>query len=148
MNRSLLLVLAGAVAVVVLFLVFRPGDDSSSSSTTTAPVTTSTQTTSTQTTSTQATSTAGRAERVVIAITVRNARPVGGIHHVEVEQGEKVSLVVTSDTRDEVHLHGYDLHDEVEGGRARIDFTARIAGRFEAELEGHGIQILDLEVRP
>jgi hypothetical protein len=71
-----------------------------------------------------------------------------------VKQGKKVSLVVTSaDTTDEVHLHGYDLHSDikggdVEGGKARIDFTAKIAGRFEAELEQHGVQILDLEVTP
>jgi hypothetical protein len=141
-NRSVLLVVAGAVAIVVLFLVFRSGNDSSSTATT-AP------TTSTSSTSTKTTSTAPQPQRVVIPIVVKHARPVGGIHHAEVKQGENVSLLVTSpDTTDEVHLHGYDLHADIESGKARINFTAKIAGRFEAELEQHGVQILDLEVKP
>ena len=137
MNRSLLLGLAGAVAVVVLFLVFRSNGNDSSSTTTasTAPATRTTRT--------------AAAKPTVIAIAVRNARPVGGIKHAQVKQGEQVALVVTSpDTTDEVHLHGYDLHSDIENGNARINFKATIAGRFEAELESHGVQILDLEVTP
>jgi hypothetical protein len=144
MNRSLLLVLAGVAAVVVLFVVFRSGGDDSSTATT-APATTTTATTSTAPTTT----TKPVSEVTVIPIVVKNARPVGGIVHTQVKQGQRVSLVVTSaDTTDEVHLHGYDLHSEIENGKARIAFTATIAGRFEAELEQHGVQILDLEVRP
>jgi hypothetical protein len=146
-NRSVLFVLGGAVVVVVLFFVFRSSGDSSSTDTTT-PTTTTTTSTSTTATSTS-TSTSTAPQRVVIAIQVKGARPVGGIRHAEVTQGKKVSLVVTSpDTTDEVHLHGYDLHADIEGGKAQIDFTAKIAGRFEAELEQHGVQILDLEVTP
>lgn len=148
MNRSLLLVLAGVAALVVLFFVLR-GGDSSSTGTTTASTSTAASTTSAATTATAPTATAPTAPQFVpIAITVKNAKPVGGIHRATVKQGEKVHLVVTSDTVDEVHLHGYDLHAEVEHGKAEIDFTADIAGRFEAELEDHGVQILDLEVKP
>src|SRR4051812_26448365 len=128
MNRSLLLGLAGAVAVV-LFLVFRSNGNDSSSTTTasTAPATT--------------TKTTAAAKPTVIAIAVRKARPIGGIKHAQVKQGEQVALVVTSpDTTDEVHLHGYDLHSDIENGNARINFKATIAGRFEAELESHGVQ--------
>jgi hypothetical protein len=143
-NRSLLLALAGVVAVVVLFVVFRSGGSDSSSSTTTA-TTTPTTTSNTRTTTT----TKPVAAITVIPITVKQARPVGGIVHAQVKQGERVSLVVTSaDTTDEVHLHGYDLDSDIENGKARIAFKATIAGRFEAELEQHGVQILDLEVRP
>jgi hypothetical protein len=132
-----LFVLGGAIVVVVLFLVFRSSDDKSSTVATTTSTTTPTSTT------------AVPPSRVLIAIRVAKARPVGGIRHAEVKQGKKVSLVVTSpDTTDEVHLHGYDLHSDIEDGRAQIDFTATIAGRFEAELEDHGVQILDLEVTP
>lgn len=146
MNRSVLFVLGGAVAVVVLFLVFRSSDDKSSTGTTTTMPTPTTSTTSTSTS--PATSTSAAPQRDVIAITVNGARPVGGIRHAEVKQGKKVSLVVTSaDTTDEVHLHGYDLHADVAPGRpARIAFTASIAGRFEAELESRGFTILRFEV--
>jgi hypothetical protein len=150
MNRSLLLVLAGVAALVVLFFVFR-GGDSSSTGTTTASTSTAATTTGATTTgaTTSTTTTAPTAPQFVpIAITVKNAKPVGGIHRATVRQGEKVHLIVTSDTVDEIHLHGYDLHSEVEHGKAQINFTANIAGRFEAELEDHGVQILDLEVKP
>ncbi len=151
MNRSLLLVLAGVAAIVVLFVVLRSTGNDSSATTTTAPAATAPTTTAT-TTSTGATTTAptttAAAARVVIPITVVGAKPVGGIKRATVKQGQKVALVVTSDTPDEVHLHGYDLHADVEDGKARIDFTASIAGRFEAELEEHGVQILDLQVTP
>ncbi len=148
MNRSLLLVLAGVAALVVLFFVFRGGDSSSTGTTTASTSTTATTTGASTGTTTAPTATATTPKFVPIAITVKNAKPVGGIHRATVKQGEKVHLVVTSDTVDEVHLHGYDLHAEVEHGKAEIDFTADIAGRFEAELEDHGVQILDLEVKP
>jgi hypothetical protein len=144
MNRSLLLVLAGAAALVVLFFVFRGGGDSSSTETTTA----STPTAATGGTTTVATTTNVKPQFVSIRITVKDTRPVGGIHRQTVKQGQRVHLIVTSDTVDEIHLHGYDLHADVEHGKAELDFTAKIAGRFEAELEQHGVQILDLQVEP
>lgn len=144
MNRSLLLVLAGAAALVVLFFVFRGGGDSSSTATTTEGTSTNTVPATTGVTTTAKVT----PQFVGIPITVENARPVGGIRRATVKQGQKVRLIVTSDTPDEIHLHGYDLHADVKNGKARIDFTAKIAGRFEAELEQHGVQILDLEVKP
>jgi hypothetical protein len=147
MNRSLLLVLAGAVAVVVLFLVFRSNGNDSSSATTTAATTAPTTTPATTRNTTTTTKPAVQVQ--VIAIRVKDARPVGGIKHAQVKQNQNVSLVVTSpDTTDEVHLHGYDLHSEIENGKARINFKATIPGRFEAELESRSVQILDLEVQP
>jgi hypothetical protein len=47
-----------------------------------------------------------------------------------------------------VHLHGYDLHQDVDaGGTARIRFQAKIPGVFEAELESRKLQILELTVK-
>ena len=62
---------------------------------------------------------------------------------------KKVTLVVSSDIADEVHLHGYDLMaDAAPGEKARIAFVATIPGRFEVELEDRALQIGELEVRP
>jgi|SRR5581483_4148652 len=92
--------------------------------------------------------TAASARAVTISIHVEDGKPVGGIKRATVRKGEDVSLVVHSDVADEVHLHGYDLHAEVEaGGTAGIDFKANIAGVFEAELESRKLQILELTVR-
>jgi hypothetical protein len=84
----------------------------------------------------------------VIAIRIEGGKPVGGIARHTVKQGEVVQLVVHSDVADEVHLHGYDLHQDVDaGGTARIRFRAKIPGVFEAELENRKLQILELTVR-
>jgi hypothetical protein len=48
-----------------------------------------------------------------------------------------------------VHLHGYNLKRNVPaGGTARITFRATLAGRFELELEKHGLPLGELEVLP
>jgi heme/copper-type cytochrome/quinol oxidase subunit 2 len=66
-----------------------------------------------------------------------------------VNQGEQVTVHVTSDgVEDEVHVHGYDLSQDVApGAPASITFKADIAGRFEIELEAAGTPIGELEVR-
>ncbi len=85
---------------------------------------------------------------LTIDVQIRDGKPVGGIKRAGAEKGETVDLVVHSDVADEVHLHGYDLHQDVKaGGTARIRFTADIAGVFEAELESRKLQILELTVR-
>jgi hypothetical protein len=135
------LVLIGAAAAVILFVVLRPGGNGDE--TATATTTTATRTATARTSPTKA------ASGVDIAITVKNGKPVGGIAKATVKQGQKVALVVHSDVADEVHLHGYDLHRDVDaGGTATIAFTANIAGRFEAELEDRKEQILSLTVEP
>jgi FtsP/CotA-like multicopper oxidase with cupredoxin domain len=139
-------VLAAAAAAVILFVLLRPSDNGEEATT----VGTTTATTATTTTATTATvPTVTKASGVDIAITVKNGKPVGGIAKATVKQGDKVTLIVRSDVADEVHLHGYDLHRDVEaGGTAKIAFTAKIAGRFEAELEDRKEQILSLTVEP
>ncbi len=86
--------------------------------------------------------------RKTITIRVVGGKPEGGIARPRIEKGEKVLLVVRSDTADELHLHGYDISREVAaGGTARIAFVANIPGRFELELENSGVQLADLTVQ-
>ena len=83
-----------------------------------------------------------------IVVDVKGGKPVGGVKNATVKKQEQVELVVHSDVADEVHLHGYDLAQDVEaGGTARIRFQATITGVFEAELESRGLQILELTVK-
>ena len=83
-----------------------------------------------------------------IAIEVKGGKPVGGITHADVKKDDHVVLVVHSDFADEIHLHGYDEHVDVDaGGTARLPFVANIAGVFEAELESRKLQILELTVK-
>lgn len=83
-------------------------------------------------------------------IVVKNGEPVGGIARIEVNAGEQIRFRVEGDEAEEVHLHGYDIDKEIPegGGAVEFDLPAEIEGIFEAELEGRGVQILELRVNP
>jgi FtsP/CotA-like multicopper oxidase with cupredoxin domain len=81
---------------------------------------------------------------------VRAGKPVGGVKRIEIDKGERARIEVrSSDTEDEVHLHGYDLSKQLPaGGRVRFAFEADAEGIFELELERAGVQIAELVVEP
>ena len=85
----------------------------------------------------------------VPTIVIRNGEPVGGIKELEYSAGDEIRFEVTSDVADEVHVHGYDLMQDVPaGGTVSFDFPAEIEGIFEAELEGRKEQIAEITVNP
>ncbi len=85
----------------------------------------------------------------VPTVVVRNGEPVGGIAELEYDAGDQIRFEVSSDVADEVHVHGYDLMEEVPaGGTVSFDFPAEIEGIFEVELEGRKEQIAELRVNP
>ena len=54
-----------------------------------------------------------------------------------------------SDTADEVHFHGYDVHKEVaKGGSVQFKFPATIDGEFVVELENHKQTLANVTVEP
>lgn len=66
-----------------------------------------------------------------------------------VTQGSEVTIRVTADTADEIHLHGYDLSKPTAPGQpVELKFVAATAGRFEIELEKSGTPLGNLEVLP
>jgi heme/copper-type cytochrome/quinol oxidase subunit 2 len=149
------LVVGGIALLVVLFFVFRSGADEEEAKpgTTTAAATTEAATTEAATT--EAATTEATVEEPPppppgrLVINVVDGRPDGGIQHLTVDEGEQVTVRVTSDgVEDEVHVHGYDLSQDVApGAPANISFEATITGRFEIELEDAGTPIGELEVR-
>ena len=83
----------------------------------------------------------------MITITVRGGQVSGEIGRVAVPLGTPVTLSVTSDVADEVHVHGYNREVEIPaGGTASVSFTANIAGVFEVELHKSKRQLLQLQV--
>ncbi len=82
-----------------------------------------------------------------IAVAVDEGRVSGDTGRVPVALGETVTLVVTSDTADEVHVHGYDLTTPVSTDRpATTTFDADVPGVFEVELHEAGTVLLTLQV--
>jgi hypothetical protein len=143
--RRWLLIGGGIAVAVLLFLILLPDDETPSLP---RRITAPTQPT-TETSGPTRTAPAPRPQRITVRIAVRDSRVVGGPRVHSVRKGRRVTLVVTSNVADHVHLHGYDLMRDVAPGRpARIAFRARLAGRFEIELEDRRLPLGELEVRP
>ena len=71
----------------------------------------------------------------------------GDTGRVPIAAGTAVTLSVTSDVADEVHVHGYDLTAELPPGTpAEITFDATVTGVFEVELHEAGTVLLTLQV--
>ena len=89
------------------------------------------------------------ASRLDATITVQGGKPSGGVQDLKVAKGGSVHLTVKSDTADEIHIHGYDLHEDVEkGGTVTFDFPAKIDGSFIIELENAKQTLANLAVEP
>lgn len=89
---------------------------------------------------------AGPATRT-IDITVRGGRLSGETGRVKVALGTPITLAVSSDVADKVHLHGYGKEAQIPAGETgSVSFTADIPGVFEVELHESGLQLLQLQV--
>jgi len=85
---------------------------------------------------------------VVITITAKKGRPVGGVKRPTVKKGNMVRLVVRTDAGRQVHLHGYDIEKNVVAGKPVVFlFRAKIPGRFEIELHHPDVLLAELTVR-
>jgi ABC-type glycerol-3-phosphate transport system substrate-binding protein len=149
--RARLLSSLVAAGAAVLLLAGCGGGSNDADGTTSTVATTTAATTEPDATTTTATTTTGNGspKQQKVVISIENAVSVGGIKRVTVKKGETLTLVVGSDVADEIHLHGYNLKQDVAaGGTAKLTFVANVPGRFEVELEEHGTQIADLTVTP
>jgi hypothetical protein len=82
-----------------------------------------------------------------VVINVVGGKPQGGVKKITVNKGDPVRFKVVSDVSDEIHVHGYNFHKDVEkGGSVSFDFPAKIDGIFVIELESRGEQIASLQV--
>lgn len=88
------------------------------------------------------------AAEVTADIVVENGEVQGGVAQVEVDLGDTVKLRVTSDTAEKIHVHGYDLVQEIApNDPVTFEFTADIPGQFEIELENSHVKIAELVVK-
>ena len=71
------------------------------------------------------------------------------LHRLTVAKNRRFILVIRASVSDHVHIHGYDLMQDVTPAKpARFDFRTSIDGRFEIELEDSGKEIAQLTVTP
>jgi hypothetical protein len=83
-----------------------------------------------------------------IEVQVSGGQASGDTGRVPVPLGTAVTLVVTSDAADEMHVHGYDLTADLAPGQpAELAFDATTPGVFEVELHDAGTVLLTLQVQ-
>lgn len=88
-------------------------------------------------------------EPTTVSIRVAGGVPQGGIARPEVEQGDRVVIVVRSDVGEAVHVHGYAVERAITPGKpVRLPFTADIPGRFEVELHHPDAVLAVVTVNP
>jgi plastocyanin len=98
-------------------------------------------------TSCAATPAPGTAAAQVTKFTVQGSKRVAGPDRVEVTAGAAVTIEVTSDVADELHVHGYDKAAELAAGiPGSVTFTADVPGLFEVELHHSGAKLTQLRV--
>ncbi|HET7719255.1 MAG TPA: hypothetical protein VFK43_04755, partial [Acidimicrobiales bacterium] len=130
---------AGAVlaAIALVILVGCGGDDDEPTVASDTPATTVGSSPST-TTSTG----------TVLSVTVRGGSVVEGGSRQRATLNQPVTIRVTSDVADEVHVHGYEKKFPVAAGqRGEVTFVANIPGVFEVEFERSHKQLFTMEVR-
>ncbi|GAA3212058.1 hypothetical protein ACFO1B_41710 [Dactylosporangium siamense] len=70
------------------------------------------------------------------------------VQRVEVGKGSAITLTVTSDVPDELHVHGYDRKLTLNPGQAAtLEFRADTTGVFEIETHGAHLLLVQLVVR-
>jgi len=82
-----------------------------------------------------------------VQLTYSGGQVTGVAGRVTVALGSTVTLQVTNDVAEKVHLHGYDLSTPVApGAPAVLIVTADLPGVFEVELEKSAVLLTQLEV--
>lgn len=82
-----------------------------------------------------------------INIMVMDGQITGDSGRQVVNSGDTIAIIVSGDVSDDVHVHGYDLFEQVGPSTdAVFVFEADIPGIFEVELEGSGELLTELQV--
>ena len=122
------------------------GDDDSPTLASDTPTTTAVATTVGGSPATTATTTAPAG--TVLAVTFRGGSVVEGGSRQRATLNQPVTIRVTSDVAEEVHVHGFDKRFPVAAGqRGEVTFVANIPGVFEVEFERSHKLLFTLEVR-
>lgn len=80
---------------------------------------------------------------------IKNKKLASGPSSIQIFKGGEVQIKVTSDLKEQFHLHGYDKSLELEPNKPGVlKFKADVSGKFPFELENSGVDLGTLEVLP
>ncbi len=136
-NQRIGLIVAAVLVAVLAFVIANPGgDDEGDTASQTTPTTSTESTETTEGTDTTETQTEAPAppKPETTRIDIRGGEVAGGPAEINAKNGDTVVIVVSADTPDDIHLHGYDIEKKVEPGKpATFRFKANLEGEFEIE---------------
>ncbi len=67
---------------------------------------------------------------------------------VDLAVGEALTLIITSDHDDELHVHGFEVEAALESGRpTSVTVTGKAPGVYEVETHEAGLRLLKIAVR-
>ena len=147
---GLIVATVGAVLAVVLFIVLSGGDGESSSSTAANEQSAPAGGYGSGTAAEQEPEPKPQPEEPEAAvIEIKGGEPVGGVSELEFAKGDEILIEVASDAAYEIHLHGYDISQDVPaGGTVEFRTPASIEGVFELEIEDTVTPIAEISVVP
>jgi plastocyanin len=157
-GQRIAIILSGLVILVGGFVLFQGSDDEGGEEQTLTPTEQQQATTEPtggaqapaegETAPAPATTQAAPPPRVE-RIRIQGGKPVGEPRTLEFENGDTIRLRFSSDTAQEVHIHGYDRTVEVPaGGSTTETFKATAEGVFEVESHTTEALLAKLEVQP
>ena len=142
----------GAVAIavaVVLFIVLQGSDDDPDSPSPAATPTTTEPAVENSLQQQKPEKPEKPEEPEIPTIVIEGGEPVGGVAELEYEKGDEIEFFVESDVADHVHLHGYNVFEDVTPGeRIKFSVPATLEGVYEVELEDRVVPIAEITVNP
>lgn len=97
--------------------------------------------------SSSASSSSSPAQRTV-TVTVTGSRVTPAPRTVELAVGETMTLTVTSDHADQLHVHGFDIEKELPAGTpVSVELTGESPGVYEVETHHPELRLLKIAVR-
>lgn len=131
-KRNLWLIILAALVLIGLFYFLKPKPA-------TAP----------QPTSQESSTSAQPSSFKTFDLVVKSKKLVSGPDTLSVTEGDQVTINITNDEDEELHLHGYDKSVDLEANKsAKLEFSADKTGRFPYELEKSKTELGTLEVQP
>jgi plastocyanin len=137
-----------AVGLALMLPLAACGGDEPAVSGSSTSGTTSSSSTSPSASSSPGTTSSAAAQGRTIRITITGKQVSPAPTTVDLAVGEKLTLVVTSDHADELHLHGFDVEDKLTAGAATTGtVTGKEPGVYEVETHEPALRLLKIAVR-
>ncbi len=133
-KNNLIYLIIGVLVLLGLFYILKP--KSTTPSVTISP-------------STESSTSAQLSSPKTFDLVVKGKKLASGSADLKVTEGDIVTINITNDESEELHLHGYDKSVTLEANKpASLTFSANLTGRFPFELEHSKVELGALEVQP